>query len=196
MNRTVLYIDGENFRHFIEQILTEKYTSANILNLDLNKLLQTTIKGVYNLDKVYYSAKLRETKSDLKKARELIHKQRLHKALLENAGVKYVLSGNVRAQKVAIGKKSRTVFREKGVDVKIAVDLTTEVCDKAIKTAILCSSDSDLQPAVTLAKERKVSIIYLGFSRNPNKGLMYTTDQTILISDQQVLDCYVAGHKP
>ncbi len=81
-------------------------------------------------------------------------------------------------------------FREKGVDVKIAVDLVTNACDKIIKTAILCSSDSDLQPAVKEAMKRGIEIIYLGFEFNPNKGLSYTTNRTILIRNSEVLSAY------
>jgi uncharacterized LabA/DUF88 family protein len=68
--------------------------------------------------------------------------------------------------------------------------LVTNACDKTIKTAILCSSDSDLQPAVRETTKRGIEIIYLGFEINPNKGLSYTTSRTILIRNSEVLDAY------
>lgn len=81
----------------------------------------------------------------------------------------------------------RIVFREKGVDVKIGVDLVAFACDKKMKTAILCSSDSDLQPAVAELKDRNIEIVYLGFETNPNKGLSYTTNRTILLRNPEVV---------
>ncbi len=87
-------------------------------------------------------------------------------------------------------EKQKLYFREKGVDVQIAIDIVTNACDKIIKTAILCSSGSDLQPAVKEARSRKVEVIYLGFETNPNKGLSYTTNRTILIRNSEILDAY------
>ncbi len=84
--------------------------------------------------------------------------------------------------------KSVLIFREKGVDVKMAVDMVSLSCDKIVKEIILCSSDSDLQPAIKEAKDRGVSCVYLGFEVNPNKGISYTTDRTILIRNSEVLE--------
>src|SRR3989344_5415610 len=94
-----------------------------------------------------------------------------------------VLAGNVRAQKIGNG----LVFREKGVDVRIAVDLVSLACDRKLETAILCSSDSDLQPAIKEIKNRKTEVVYLGFENNPNKGLAYTANRTILLRNSEVL---------
>lgn len=86
--------------------------------------------------------------------------------------------------------KNTLVFKENGVDVRMAVDMVTDACDKVIKTAIVCSSDSDLQPAVKEARKRGVEVIYLRFEHNPNKGLMYTTNRTILLRNAEVLTVY------
>ena len=83
--------------------------------------------------------------------------------------------------------KIASVFKEKGVDVKIAVDMVSLSCDKKVKQIILGSSDSDLQPAIKEAKDRNVSCIYLGFESSYNKGLAYTTDRTILVRNSEVL---------
>ena len=98
-------------------------------------------------------------------------------------GYDFVIAGNVRAQRVG----ERIVFREKGVDVKIGVDLVSFACDKKLDSAILCSSDSDLQPAVAELRTRKIEIVYVGFETNPNKGLVYTTDRTILLRNLEII---------
>jgi len=94
----------------------------------------------------------------------------------------------VRGQKVKINGKTKIVFREKGVDVRMAVDIVVAACDRKVQRIVLCSSDSDLQPAVKEAKERGVEVVYLGFETNPNKGLIYTTNRTILIRDSEILE--------
>lgn len=192
MNGTVLYIDGENLRHYIKEVLRENKTSkkeATLLRVDLLRLFKMVLKGTKVSRKLYYAAKLKQHKQTLAKSKELIQRQRVLKAKLEKQGFTFIMSGYVRPQKVAINRKSKIIFKEKGVDVKIAVDLVTAACDKNIKTAIICSSDSDLQPAISEIKNRGIQVIYLGFEINPNKGLMYTSNRAILIRNAEVLEC-------
>ncbi|MDP1629663.1 MAG: NYN domain-containing protein, partial [bacterium] len=116
-------------------------------------------------------------------------KQRNLKTHLERQGFEVVLAGRVRGhvEKCIKGHKTLT-FREKGVDVKIAVDMIILACDKELKMAIIGSSDSDLQPAIGELRKRKVERIYLGFENSPNKGLTFTTNRTILIRNSEVFE--------
>ena len=66
--------------------------------------------------------------------------------------------------------------------------LVVSSCDNKIKEIILASSDSDLQPAIREVRRRKVSCVYLGFEAQPNKGLSFTTNRTILIRNSEVLE--------
>ena len=84
--------------------------------------------------------------------------------------------------------KSVLVFKEKGVDVKMAVDMVALSCDKKVSNIILASSDSDLQPAIKEVRDREVDCLYLGFENQPNKGMTFTTNKTILIRDSEVLE--------
>jgi len=102
----------------------------------------------------------------------LILRQRILKTSLEKSGYNFVISGNVRAFNVKVGGKEVVIFKEKGVDVRIAVDLVSSAYDNKVDTVILCCSDSDLQPAIKEARSRGLQIIYLGFEINSNKGLM------------------------
>lgn len=108
---------------------------------------------------------LHKVKDVLKKEDIRIKKNDLSKInlnfLLEKQGFEFLIAGNVRGQKVTVDGKTKIIFREKGVDVKIAVDLVSMAADKIIKTAILCSSDSDLQ--------------------------LYTTDATVVFRDAEIL---------
>jgi uncharacterized LabA/DUF88 family protein len=99
-----------------------------------------------------------------------------------------VLAGRVRGQlEDGTGGKKVLVFKEKGVDVRIAVDMVSGSCDKTIKEIVLGSSDSDLQPAIKEVKDRGNNVIYLGFETQPNKGISYNVHRTILIRNAEVL---------
>ncbi len=105
------------------------------------------------------------------------------KAHLESQGFRYVTSGTVRSR---VGRDKEVTFQEKGVDVRIAVDMVTAVLDHQADTVILASSDSDLQPAIKEIRSRGAKVIYLGFQYRRNRGLELTTDETVLVSTEQV----------
>lgn len=199
MSKTALYIDGENLKHYLKTVLKNagiKDNKINLENFDYSALFHQVLKGVHITEKQYYSAKIRFHADNAEKSRQLILKQRIQKSNLEKSGIKVIVGGNVRPQEVRVNGRKKIIFHEKGVDVKIAVDLVSNACDKKVDTVILCSSDSDLQPAVKEIKSRGIEIIYLGFENNPNKGLSYTTDRTILIRNSEVLDVHKKSIHP
>lgn len=194
MSNCVLFIDGENFLHKIEEVLKrESITKSkkDLAFIDLDKLFKEALKSFDIQRKIFYVAKLHIHQDTKKKSEELIRFQRKLRNNLVNQSFEFIIAGNVRAQRV----DNKIIFREKGVDVKIAVDLVSLACDKKLTTAILCSSDSDLQPAVKEIRERGVEVIYLGFEASPNKGLTYTTDRTILLRNSEVITAYTSREK-
>ena len=77
-----------------------------------------------------------------------------------------VLSGRVRGHMERDNAGNETLnFKEKGVDVRIAVDMVSLACDGAVRELTLASSDSDLQPAIREIRKRKVSSVILPVSR-------------------------------
>ena len=82
--------------------------------------------------------------------------------------------------------------REKGIDVKMAVDLIAGSLDKKYDIGIIVSSDTDLVPAIDWVRKRlKKKIEYIGFSipqnnqyeaTRPIKTMIYNSDvQRVLI---------------
>lgn len=188
-NASHVFIDGENFAKKTKELIRAQKNwekKYDFTQIRLRDLLNSAISG--KLDRFdFYSAKLHAHSGSIKKSDELIARQRALKARLERQGIKFTIAGNVRGQQIGSGKTARIIFREKGVDVKLAVDMVSRSCDKRISRAILCSSDSDFQPAVTELKQRKVEVVYVGFENNPNKGLVYTADRAILLRDKEIL---------
>jgi len=171
----------------IEDVLKKESKSkgfSETVNLDFNKLFAGVLRGLNPSRKIFYGAKLHFNPETPKKSKELIRAQRKLINNLNKQGFEFVMAGNVRGQKV--GKSM--IFREKGVDVKIAVDIVSLACDDKLNTAILCSSDSDLQPAIAEARKRGVEVVYLGFEISPNKGLTFTTNRTILLRKYEIVD--------
>lgn len=186
----ILFIDGRNFISKIESV----FDSNNKKDIDLSiynfaGLLNKALSEIKIDKKIFYISRLIKYEETKEKSEELIKKQRNLKNNLEKQGFEVIFAGRVRANMGRCPKGHETlVFREKGVDVRIAVDMITFACDKRLNTAIIASSDSDLQPAIRELEKREVERIYLGFENSPNKGLTFTTNRTILIRNSEVLE--------
>src|SRR3989344_2055181 len=188
--QTVLLIDGENFKGKIKQVLKEAGREKIAWHeYDFRGLLSKVLNGITIDREVFYFAHLKEHEESKKKSKQLIEERRLLKTHLEKQRLEVVLSGRVRGQleEGFLGKRI-LVFKEKGVDVKIAVDMVSFACDGRAKEIVLGSSDSDLQPAIKEVRDRKVSCVYLGFEMQPNRGISYKSDRTILIRNAEVLE--------
>ena len=88
-------------------------------------------------------------------------------------------------------KKGRIIstngeYKEKGTDVKIAVDLVVGAVDDQYDTAILVSSDTDLIPAVKYIKYKKKRFEYVGFAYAPSLGMEKYADYSFLLFPKDV----------
>jgi len=187
---TFLLIDGENLKGKIKTVFKETGKGKPVWHMyDFNGLFNKVLIGTHVSRKVFYFARVKEHEASIEKSKQLIEEQRLLKTHLEHQGFEVILSGRVRGQiEETVNGKKALVFREKGVDVKIAVDMISLSCDKKAKEIILASSDSDLQPAIKGVRDRNVVCVYLGFEAQPNKGISYTTNRTILMRNSEVLE--------
>lgn len=181
----ILLVDGENFKAKINAVFRAAGKTRPLWHqYDFKNLFAQVFNGI-NIDQsFFYFARIKEHPQTKTKSKQLIEEQRLLKTHLERQGFHVILQGRVRGQVEAGGK---LVFKEKGVDVKIAVDMICLACDQKVDEIILLSSDSDLQPAITELKKRQVSCVYVGFENQPNRGMTYTANRTILIRNTEVL---------
>ena len=195
----ILFIDWENFKNKLKQVFKKEKLTDNVNWYEYNfkHLFNKVLQGIEINHIIFYVARLKFCSQTPKKSKELIENQRLLKTNLEKQGFKFIYAGRVR-ENIEKNSKGRDIltFREKGVDVQMAIDMVKMSFRDELKTAILASSDSDLQPAVKELKEiRKlkqndIEIIYLGFEMDHNRGLSYTTDRTILIRNSEVLEFF------
>jgi len=185
-----LLVDGENFKRKIGAVFKSLYKKRPVWHeYNFKGLIDKVLKDIKIGRAIFYFARVKEYPDTKDKSKTLIEEQRLLKNHLEKQGFEVILSGRVRGQmEDGFLKKKILVFKEKGVDVKIAVDMVSWSCDKEVDTIVLGSSDSDLQPAIKEIRRRKVNCVYLGFEDEPNKGLTFTTNRTILIRNSEVLE--------
>lgn len=186
--KTILFIDGRNFISKINFALDpHKDKNIDISAYNFKGLIDKVLTDLSIDRKLFYLGKLLRYPETISKSEKLIEQQRKLKTHLENQGFEVIIAGRVRGHiEKCIKGHENLIFKEKGVDVKIAVDMINLSHSGELKTAIICSSDSDLQPAIRSLEDNKIERIYLGFEYSPNKGLTFTTNRTILIRNSEL----------
>ncbi len=77
-------------------------------------------------------------------------------------------------------------IREKGVDVKIAVDLVTGAYEDTYDTAVIVSSDTDLIPAIKHVLQKGKKVEYVGFSTRPSLGMSKECSLSVLLLQEDL----------
>lgn len=197
--KTLILIDGENFVHKLVKVLTGNGLIKERKDLkayNLVKLLQMLLPE-HNLKEAqinYYAAKVRLVKEPAalrRKTAEMARWNSYWASNLANQGIAYIKSGNlqVRDSKLCTHcSKKSLVLQEKGVDVRLAVDMVSGASKQT--RVILLSSDSDIAPAVLAAKQKGSKVTYIGFDFAMNLGLSAAADLTRSITPQLVQQAF------
>lgn len=155
--RVKVFIDGSNFYHYCKNIGIPSYP-----RFDFEKFIQSLVGNRKLVGKSYYIGEIK-AKGQTKKAKKMMAEQ-------------MKLFSYLKKNKWKINKgyllKSSGRYHEKGVDVKLALDIALGAVDNIYDTAILISSDTDILPAVEQAYLRKKSIEYVGFSNMPSRAMV------------------------
>ncbi len=189
----IIFIDGENYRQNLSKALAEggviddkdipfKYDTAGLLR---------DILGQDVLDIRYYASEIKTprgyTPSEhiLKQMAIIKEKTRRWVADLKNQEINYIKAGNL---KVKEGKECRNckvkseVLQEKGVDVRLALDIFKASLENETNEIAVFSSDTDLCPALHEAKAHGTKIKYICFATRVNRAISAVCDETITIT--------------
>lgn len=183
----IAFIDGENTKGRIRDVFAKYgFEPPNWNEYDFKGLLDEAFKLYPVADRRFYRALPKRHPDLVQESEALLNSYRNLGGHLHRQGFTVVKAGTLRADYRNTGDK-KPRYREKGVDVSLAVKMVSLSCDKQLVNAYLIASDSDYQPAVAEIRARGVSVTYVGFEVNPNLGLIAKTDNFISISDADVL---------
>ena len=101
------------------------------------------------------------------------------------------LIGNLQQQKVNIilGQLIRhpdKTYHEKGVDVRMAVEMIRFARENKYDVAYLISSDTDLVPAVEEVKAFGKEVYYIGIPKGQSFGLSKASNNVILLRTEEI----------
>lgn len=161
--RVAVFIDGSNFYFKMRTLMPQKMDFIHYRYRDLARTLLESNEEISYIG--YYVGVVRDTKrtKEHEKALELIKNQQK-------------LFEQLRHQKINIVRgyllERDGKFFEKGVDVRLAVDIVSMAYEKEYDVAYVLSSDTDLIPAIHSAQTYKREVVHVGFEHQPSLALI------------------------
>lgn len=172
--RVAIYIDGSNFYHYLKD---EEIGFPKGSRFDFKAFTDFLVGDRECKSRRYYTGIFRNT-DGTQKSMNLVRGQQTFLSKLEDDGFDI--------------KRGRIIYdggrpREKGTDVKIAIDLVIGAIDNHYDTAVLISSDTDLIPALQYVRYKKKKLEYVGFSHAPSFGIQKNVDFSRLLLPSDVM---------
>ncbi len=184
MERIVIFIDGSNFYHGLKKHTGRKYFNyekfVNLLCGRERKLIRT----------YYYNAPLPQQADHAayQKQRQFFDGLRnipyfeLRLGRLEPRQKTHICSGCKSESKIS-------TYKEKGVDVKLAIDMLTHAANKNFDTAILVTGDGDFVEAVEAIKKFGLHVEHAYF-KDMSRALQQSCDKSIILTEEFLKDCF------
>ncbi len=171
--KIAVYIDGNNFYKYLKD---KEINFLRGIKFDFSKFVEFLAGERRCISKRYYIGIARNL-DGTERSKRIVRGQQRFLSKIEDEGF--------------IIKRGRVMYdegriREKGTDVKIAVDLIVGAVDNLYDTAILVSSDKDLIPAVRYIKYRKKKFEYIGFSHAPSLGMQKYANLSVLLREKDI----------
>jgi uncharacterized LabA/DUF88 family protein len=194
-----IFIDGENFRHQIAHVLhfhNHLSDKNHYFPFDWTGFLHEALH-VDQADSTYYTTKIKQPINPVPpkmqgKIDDISEANRRQLADLTNQGVSVVKAGYLRVHEsnacVHCGKRT-LVLQEKGVDVRLAIDLVLAGQD-GVQDLVLVSSDSDMSPALSALRQTGAPVTYLCYAGWLNRAVAAGANKTITFDDDLVLKYY------
>ncbi|MCX6809670.1 MAG: NYN domain-containing protein [Candidatus Berkelbacteria bacterium] len=174
MKPNLVIFDGSNFYHGIKRISPK----THLTGFKYRKLIEIITDTKNN--KIEYCVGEVKYNNRSEKVKRLFASQQK-------------LFFNLEQQEIEIKKgymlKTNGVYREKGVDVRIALDILRGALKNEYNRCFVISSDTDLIPAIQDAQTEDKKVIYVGFGDNLSFALRAVCSQTIIISRQTISRC-------
>lgn len=168
-----------------------------VCSIDIPYLLNQIFPNEELVIRYYGVAKIRQQKNYgetiQEKSIRFADNLRRMRNCLAKTGVEFRATGVLKVRDRDECKKCGATdykFQEKGVDVGLAVDLVADALRNRVSHIILISSDTDLVPAIKVAKEAGIRITYVGFDNQITRLLSSLADSTQIIRDSEVIEAY------
>lgn len=175
--RTFLIVDGSNLYHRLRELKV-----TELLAFDYTGLSKFVTGKREVVARKYYVGAIREERGNHKSRKLMANQQKLLGRLQKEGW------------EIGFGHMLKTDrYREKGVDVLMAVDILVGGYEDKYDTVAVLSSDTDLIPALVKVREQGKKVEYVGFSHQPSYGLIKHSDIRRLLTLEDVQEFALAA---
>jgi uncharacterized protein (TIGR00288 family) len=169
--KITVIIDGSNFFHGSKHLCPE----IHLTNYRYRKLVEKIVERK-RVEILYCVGEIKKELGN-KKAEGMYAQQQS-------------LFYNLEQQSIKIYKgfmlKNNGKYHEKGVDVKIAVEIVSGALRNKYDECYLFSSDTDIIPAIEEARKAGKKVIYIGFEKRLSRAMMNNCSRTVVISAKMI----------
>ena len=171
MKRILAIIDGSNFYHGCKHLCPK----IHLTNFNYRKLIEK-LTNQKKITTLYCVGEIKRENNNQKSEKMYAQQQSLFYSL--------------EKQNIQIFKgfmlKSDGKFHEKGVDVRIAVEVIKGALKNEYDKCILFTSDTDILPAIIEAIKVKKKITYVGFENKLSRAMMRNCSKTLIIKPKLI----------
>lgn len=175
--RSFVFIDGSNFYFKLKELAPNLKSKDILLNFEFRKFAEWLVKPNKLLEIRYYIGAVKRRRNNRKSEKLYADQQRLLRKL--QAQKIFVTLGQI----IRHPDKS---YHEKGVDVKIAVEMIRFARLDKYDQAYLISSDTDLVPAIEEVQSFGKTVQYVGSPKGQSFGLSKAADDVRLLRPEEI----------
>ena len=184
--RVIVFIDGNNFYHRLRYLTTNRKT-ISLLAFDFVGFCKWLCKNNELVEIRYYIGVVRRQKNNVKSEKMYTDQQRLF-FKLQRQNVKIILGQLIQHRD--------GTYHEKGVDVRLAVEMIRLARQNKYDIVYLLSSDTDLVPAVEEVLTFNKKVRYIGAADSQSFGLSKITGNYLILRPEDIEEFLYEKHTP
>ena len=177
MDRAFVFIDGSNFYHKIKELTSHTNIKYRLLDFNYYEFSKWLVKPNDLIEVRYYIGAIKRRHNNDKSEQLYADQQRLL-AKLKQQNISFVLGQLIQ--------HPDKTFHEKGVDVRLSVEMIRFARQNKYDSAYLISSDTDLVAAVEEVKSFNKKVNYIGTAKGQSFGLSKISDNIILLRTDDI----------
>lgn len=177
MKKIFVFIDGSNFYFKLKELTSKLDSNYSLLKFNFREFSEWLVGSNELVEINYYLGAVKQRKGDVKSEKMYADQQRLFRKLQKQNVV------------VTLGQLIRhpdKSYHEKGVDVRLAVEMIRFAREDKYDIAYLLSSDTDLVPAVEEVQSIGKMVQYIGIPKGQSFGLSKTANDVRLLRAEEI----------
>ena len=177
MGRVFVFIDGNNFYFKLKELKSKLDGKYSLLEFNFRGFAEWLVRSNKLVEIRYYLGVVRRRLNDSKSEKLYADQQRLFRKL-QKQDINITLGQLIR--------HPDKTYHEKGVDVRLAVEMIRFARQDKYDIAYLVSSDTDLVAAVEEVQAIGKTVQYVGIPKGQSFGLSKVADDVRLLRAEEI----------